>query len=344
MKSIHFLSVRDANSYFQKNVDQGFVIFSNVENVKELSLTANKNIVLCSTSGEYTPQGYKNGEITGFEYNLNEAEIVEILHPPIKSSSMLKMAYEKVENNPNAFMLLLNDGLSGMEESVITTLYFIDKDFKILGGSAGDNLKFEKTFIYIGNQLVSSVALFFNTKTKTQIIKENIYIPTDKKLLITEADTINRTVKTFDNIPASTAYAKALGIKEDQLQNYFSNHPLGKMYKNNEVFIASPMKVNPDKSITFYCQIIPNTFLYVLNPIDPIAKIKDTFKLIEFKPSSLFVINCILRSLKFQKENLWTSIDKEILKNCANTSGFISYGEQYYKNHVNQTMVILAIE
>lgn len=343
MKAISFSNVQDTVDYVTTKDNKGFVICTSTENVKKLSLMVSENVVLCSTAGEYTTQGYKMGAITGFEYDLNDGEIVEILYPPIKSIERLKEAYKKVESNKNAFVLLLCDGLSGMEETIITTFYFTDDNFKLIGGSAGDNLQFKETLVYIGSKKVHSAAIFFNLKSKTYIVKENIYVPMSNRLLITEADVINRTVKTFNNNPASSEYAKALGIKETELPKFFMNNPLGKIYKH-DIYIASPMKVNKDKSITFYCQIAPNSFVQVLKPVDPIEKIKKTISKAPFKPSFTFVINCILRSLKFQQENIWKDIDREIIGFCPNTSGFISYGEQFYKMHSNQTMVMLLVE
>lgn len=343
MKALVFPNSQETLNFLKTNNNKGFVLFSNVENILELSKEVSSNVMLCSTSGEYCKNGYDNGIVSGFEYELNDAEIVEIFNPPIKSINKLKDSYNKVKNNKNAFALLLCDGLSGVEESIITTFYFADDDFKIIGGSAGDNLKFKETFIFIGSKRVYSAALFFNLKRRTSIIKENIYIPTGKRLLVTESDVINRTVKKFNNVPASTEYARILGISEADLPKHFMNNPLGKIYKD-EIFIASPMKVNSDKSITFYCQIIPNTFAEILKAADPIAKIKNTIEKAPFKPAFVFSVHCILRSLKFSEENLWKSIDRELISFCPNISGFVSYGEQFYKIHVNQTMVLLLVE
>lgn len=343
MKSLVFSNIHEVLDVTEKNRGKGFVIFSSVEKVLELSKVVSKNVILCSTAGEYSFTGYHNGIISGFEYDLNEADIVEILYPPIKSVSHLKEAYEKVKNNKNAFALLLCDGLSGMEESIITTFYFVDDNFKVIGASAGDNLKFKETFIFIGSKRVYSLAIFFDSQKRTSLIKENIYVPSGKRLLVTEADTVNRTVKKFNKVAASTEYARILNIREDELPNYFMNNPLGKIYKD-DIFIASPMKVNADKSITFYCQLIPNTFVEVLKPVDPIMQIKNTLREVPFKPSFVFTVHCILRSLKFQQEKLWSDIDKEILSCCSNTAGLVSYGEQYYKVHANQTMVMLLME
>ncbi|WP_160676117.1 FIST N-terminal domain-containing protein [Clostridium sp. C8-1-8] len=343
MKSLLFSSINDAISYTKSRSDNGYVLFCNINLIVELSKRVSSNVVLCSTSGEYGKDGYKNGCITGFEYDRSDAEVTEIMYPPIKSVENIKNSYNKVRNNKNAFGLLLCDGLTGMEETILTTLYFIDDHFKIIGGSAGDDLKFNETFVFIGSKRVHSVMIFFNLKSKVHILKENIYVPTGNRLLVTESDAMTRTVKSFNRSPASTEYAKALNIRESDLPNYFMNNPLGKLYKD-EIIIASPMKVNADKSITFYCQLMANTFVEILQPIEPITQIRSTLKSIPFTPSFMLAINCILRSLKFQQESLWKNVDKELLSFCSNTAGFISYGEQFYKAHANQTMVILAIE
>ena len=343
MKALVFSNAQEASNFTKANINKGFVLFSDVEKVLEMSKLVSSNVTLCSTAGEYGIDGYRNGIISGFEYELPDAAVVEILYPPIKSINKLKESYKKVQNNENAFALLLCDGLTGMEESITTTFYFADDNFKIIGGSAGDNLKFKETYIFLGSKRVYSAAIFFNMKRRTSIIKENIYIPSSKRLLVTEADVINRTVKKFNNIPASTEYAKTLNVNESDLSNHFMNNPLGKIYKD-EIFIASPMKVNSDKSITFYCQLMPNTFVEVLKPVDPIVQIKNTIRSMPFKPTFVFSVHCILRSLKFQQDNLWKSIDKELISCCPNISGFVSYGEQFYKTHANQTMVLLIVE
>ncbi len=346
MKQLLFQSVNDAYAYTQDiNIlkTKGIVLFAPVGKAIELSKNVSQNTIVCSTSGEYTCNGYKDGVITGFEYDKGEADIVEIAYPAIKSVDMLKSAYGKVKNNKNAFMLLLCDGLSGTEESILSTFYFIAPDFKIIGGSSGDNLQFKETYIYIGNKRVSNVSIFFNSKKRTCILKENIYTSAGQNLLVTEADVLNRTVKSFNNQPASKEYARVLGIKEDELPSYFMNHPLGKTYEN-DIFIASPMKVNSDKSITFYCELMENTFVHLLKAEDPIEILKQTIKSAQFKPSFVFSVHCILRSLKFIQEKTWHEFDKEMISFCNNITGFVSYGEQYYKNHSNQTMVLLLIE
>lgn len=343
MKSFMFSSIEELVSQASKNNDSAYVVFAGVEIIRRLSTQVGENVILCSTSGEFTPEGYKDSSITGFTYNPADVDVVEIMYPPAKGIQELKKSYDKVKNNPNAYALLLCDGLSSMEEGIITTFYFTNPGFKIIGGSAGDNLKFCETLIYIGKKKVYSVALFFNSKTRTQLMKENLYEPCGKRMLVTDADPIKRIVKTFNNQPATTEYAKLLGVNEKELEKLFLSNPLGKA-SESEIYITSPMKINNDKSITFYSQIIPNSFVNILKLSTHEKVIKNTLDAVKINPSFVLSINCILRSLHFKNTNSWKDVDKELLTICKNQTGFVSYGEQYYKNHFNQTMVLLLVE
>lgn len=342
MESVIFSSKEDFISQTEDN-KKSYIIFAGYDLIKNLAEVTRENVILCSTSGEFTPKGYSDSAITGFSYDPKEAEIVEIDHPPVKSLRALKSAYDKVKSNNNAFALLLCDGLSAMEESIITTLYFIKPEFKIIGGSSGDNLKFKETLIYSGNKKVHSIAVFFDSSKKTQIIKENLYVPIGKKMLVTEADPITRTVKKFNNRPAASEYSRLLGISEEELSKYFMSNPLGRKV-NSEINISSPMKINGDGSITFYCQIVPNTFVEILEIADYEKVLEETLNKISISPSFTLSINCILRSLHFIENRMWNQVSEGMLSVCRNQTGFISYGEQYYKNHFNQTMVMLLVE
>ncbi|WP_411347688.1 FIST signal transduction protein [Paenibacillus sp. WLX2291] len=343
MQSLYFTSTIQAKEYIQANPATGIVLFAGVEKVKELSAVATAHTVLCSTAGEYTSEGFREGVISGFAYPTSLAQAIEIQSPAILSIHELQAGYNKVRHNPNAFMFILYDGLSAQEEGVMTTLFFIKDDFKVIGGSSGDYVKFQETAIYMGGKRVHGVAMYFDYPKRTQLVKENLYFSTKQRLLVTDADPLKRIVYSFNNRPATEAYAEALGIPESQLEQAFMNYPLGKVIKQ-DTYITSPMKVNPDRSITFYAQVAPNTFMDVLQPSDIQECFQDTLNRLAFAPNFIFSLHCILRSLKFKSENTWKSLDDKLLSVCKNQAGFISYGEQIHNKHFNQTMVLLAFE
>ncbi|QUL56483.1 FIST C-terminal domain-containing protein [Paenibacillus tritici] len=322
--------------------NRGLVLFASAAAVRELSLHAPSRAVLCSTKGEYTPQGYRSGVITGFEYEADLADIVEILHPPVLSASALDAAYRKVEGNANAFLLLLCDGKGGMEEMILSSLYFMDPQFKVIGGSAADDEGGE-TYLYMGTRRVRNLGIYFNMSARTALVKENIYVRTGKTLLVTEADVFGRTVYSFNGRPAAGEYARVLGVPEEELAEHFLSNPLGKRYED-DLIIASPMAVRPDGAVTFYSQVMSSTYVEVLSSADPLAVLEETLGGSPYKPSFVLNINCTLRDQLFTRDGLWGAFDMAMLEFCGNTTGFISYGEQYYNRHANQTMILLLVE
>lgn len=343
MKALSFNTVEEAGRYLGELEDsRGLVLFASAADVRELSPYAPACAVLCSTKGEYTPEGYRNGVVTGFEYESGIAEPVEILHPPVLSGHELEAAYQKVKDNANAFLLLLCDGKGAMEETILSSLFFIAPEFKVLGGSAADDERGE-TYIYLGNRRVRSLGIFFNMSARTALMKENIYVPAGKTLLVTEADVSARTVHSFNGRPAAEEYARVLGVPEAELGEHFLSSPLGKRYED-DLIIASPMSINPDKSVTFYSQIISSTYVEMLSLADPLAMLEETLGGSPYKPSFVLNINCTLRDRLFNRDRLWAAFDEKMLAFCGNITGFISFGEQYYKTHANQTMIMLLVE
>lgn len=321
MKALNFRSTLEAKEYIEQNKDIGIVLFMDQDKIVELSEFKRDEVILCSSAGEYGNDGFKEHMIVGFSYDIEMAEVIEIKKPAIRSLKSLQDGYEKVKSNSNAFLLFLSNGLSMGEESILSTLFFIKDDFKIIGGSAGDYCNFKETTIYIGNKKVDSVGIYFNLKKKTQLLKENIYYSTGIKLLITKADTLQRTVYEINGNKASVEYAKALGISEDELSDKFIDHPLGRVVQDN-TYITSPMKINADKSITFYSQILPDTFVEVLQPSNITESFKSTIDQIEFKPGFILSVHCILRCLKFKKNNTWKELDRILLPITSNHVGY----------------------
>lgn len=160
MKALSFNTLDDARRQLEElGENRGLVLFASAAAVRELSPLAPPHAVLCSTKGEYTPEGYRSGVITGFEYDVRMTGIVEILQPPVLSSAGLNAAYQKVKDNANAFLLLLCDGAAAMEEAILSSLFFIAPEFKVIGGSAADDESGE-TYIYIGSRRVKNLGIF----------------------------------------------------------------------------------------------------------------------------------------------------------------------------------------
>ena len=65
------------------------------------------------------------------------------------------------------FGLLLVDGMSMLEETTIATIHRQLHGMSIIGGSAGDDLKFENTQVYADGHFISDAAVFTVVETPT---------------------------------------------------------------------------------------------------------------------------------------------------------------------------------
>jgi len=238
--------------------------------------------------------------------------------------------------------LILFDGLACMEEEVndqlgnFTNVLFI-------GGSAGDDLGFKQTYLFVGDKAYSNavVLLLLKPSVPFDFIKTQSFIPTGKVLQATKVDEAQRTIIEFNNRPAVEAYAETIGENAEAIANYFMKYPVGLMV-DSEPFVRSPQQVK-DSSIVFYCGVKEGMTLEVLEAQN---MINDTAAAIAATEQSLngiealLVFNCILRTLELESKEQ-TGAYGELFNNIP-TVGFSTYGESFI-GHMNQTATMLAL-
>ena len=244
--------------------------------------------------------------------------------------------------DPKRFVgLILIDGLSLAEEAVMETLGDLT-DVSFVGGSAGDDLKFSKTYVFANGKDYANAALLAMVEPATsfEVIKTQSFCLLGKSLLATEVEEATRTVVQFNGKSAASAYAQALGVPVAAVSESFMNNPLGLMIED-EPFVRSPQRVE-NGSMVFYCNIKEGMELAVLESTD---MIKDTRAAIEKAKNGLGGIsgvvnfNCILRTLDLEKHGLLDDYGKVF--SGVPTVGFSTYGEEYIR-HINQTATMLV--
>ncbi len=237
--------------------------------------------------------------------------------------------------------LVLIDGLSIQEERInerigdLTNITFI-------GGSAGDDLAFQKTYIYVNGQAYTDAAVLVVIKSsaKFDVIKTQSFRATAKKARITKADEQSRKVIEINNQPAVQGYAELLGKREDEVSAAFFSSPLGLEFEN-DYYVRSPQKADGD-SIVFYCAIKEGMELSLLQSTDIVTDTRQAIddKLKEFGAISAIVnFNCILRTVEL-KQKRQTEAYGGLFKDTP-TIGFSTYGESYI-GHINQTATMLV--
>lgn len=235
--------------------------------------------------------------------------------------------------------LVLVDGLSGAEERLMSALGDLT-NLVFVGGSAGDDLQFKKTHVFVGPTAKSdaAVVVVIETATAFQAIKTQSFRTMPQRLVATKVDEAQRLVMEFNGEPAALAYAKAVGVPVEQAPSQFMIHPLG-LVSDNEIFVRSPQRIDAD-GMRFYCSILDGMELTLLESTDIL---QDTRKAVEAvsHPLAILQFNCILRTQELRNKNQCTAYGAIFAR--IPTVGFSTYGEAYL-GHINQTATMLVFQ
>lgn len=317
-------------------------------------------IVGLTTVGEINPQGIEENSLTvsafsGDDFQVSAVFMENIHRFPIFQRNELVEAAQSIGMNLHSqkpeqegFAIVLPNGLINAEErmlSIVNSLFKIE-GFPVFGGTAGDDAKFVATKTSLNESIstTSGIVIFVKLRAHFKMYKESIFKPYSQHVLMaTKVDVEKRKVYEFNGKPAAEEYARILDTTPAKLEQKFMAHPLG--FVSKQLSVGSPMCVNDDQSITFYCQVARNAEMKVLQPLDiletmdyTVAQLKQDFQQID----GVFAINCILRKMQFQQTNLLPAVN-ERFRQMGNVFGFCSYGEQLQNEQINQTLVLLAI-
>lgn len=324
---------------------------------KALANTFPCPLIGCTTAGEISSKGYQQGGIVGASLSSPELKLHPHAISPLKAfgpleakrladSTRRRAAFPDGIEKEKIFGFLLIDGMSVMEEQIIATLYSQFEGVPIVGGSAGDDLQFGATKIYWDGKFISDAALFtiFETTLPFYTFKTQHFGPTDKKLVITDADPSRRIVTEINAEPAAREYARVLGLQTRDLNPaVFSNYPV-MMKVGDSWYVRSIQRANEDESLSFFCAIDIGLVLTVGEGEDLIRGFRDELDRIDqMVPDADLIIgcDCILRRLEIIEKGLIKDMDA--LLNNLNFVGFSTYGEQFNSVHINQTLTGMAI-
>ncbi|KNY29181.1 FIST signal transduction protein [Pseudobacteroides cellulosolvens] len=314
------------------------------------------DVVGCTSAGEIGNKGLVEGHISATSFSSDKFEVSSAFLKDVKSKALLGKpallkAAQKVgispDNEEEAFAIMHIDGLSAAEEKVLSVFGGIFKTLPLVGGSAGDDLTFDasKNMVALNGEVSTNAAVltFVKTKHKFFMHKEDIYRPTNHKFMVTKADVATRTVYELDGRPAAEVYAESIGVTIEDLPKHFMHHPMGRIFQDN-VWITSPSSTD-GKAVSFYCTVLPNTPLALLEWIDPMQEIDKSIEILkENLPDcrGIFMSNCIFRLTQFKSEGSVEKVSDKYLKLNIPICGFNTYGEQLGRQHMNQSLTFIA--
>ncbi len=244
------------------------------------------------------------------------------------------------------FGLLLIDGLAMREEAVAASLFDRFGGVQIIGGSAGDDLHFERTHVFHEGCFHSDSALFslFECDLPFQLFRFQHFEPTDVRMVITESSPSLRVVNEINGMPATEAYAEAVGVAPEALDAaIFAANPV-MLRVGGEWYVRSIQKANPDGSLSFYCAIDTGLVLTLGKGGDLVENIAQSMeKLQTMLPDLRFVLgcDCIFRRLELAQQGRLDAAGPSLAS--VPFLGFSTYGEQFNGLHINQTLTGVAI-
>jgi hypothetical protein len=315
-------------------------------------------VIGCTTAGEIGPAGYRTLTLTGCSLSDSEFSIVSgrladlQQFESVAGQAFAKDLLQKLEKRSpratyeNTFGLLLIDGLSVREESAIRAFQHALGRIPVVGGSAGDGLRFNKSYVYCDGAFHSdsAVLLLASTPLPFKLFKTQHFVATEERMVVTDADSDRRVVKEINGLPAAAEYARILGLDTHELDSArFAAWPVVVMIDGTN-YVRAIQKANPDGSLTFFCAIENGLVLRVAKGVDLLENLTGAFAEIEadIGPAQLVLgCDCILRKLEIAQSPLKDRI--VALMERHNVIGFATYGEQFNGVHVNQTLVGVAI-
>lgn len=307
----------------------------------------------CSTSGELVSGKMMKNSLVAMALSSNVIEDVKIEVVDINDKDGIKKSFQAFDTYykestsqseySKYFGLVLIDGLSGKEEIIMDKIGDLT-DHLFLGGSAGDDLKFNKTYVFANGKTYSNAVILalFKPKTKFDIIKTQSFKVLDKKLIATKVNAKNREVIEFNNMPAVKAYAQAVGVPENKAADYFMSNPVG-LVVDGDIYVRSPQQIK-GKSIIFYCNILEGMEVSLLESTNIVEDTKSAVsnKIKEMGGlSGIINFHCILRTLELEQKNHTKEYGK--IFSDVPMIGFSTYGEEYL-GHINQTSTMLVLK
>ena len=317
-------------------------------------------VVGCSTAGEFTEHAFSVGGVSALA--LTGEKVLKCAVAFVKGGgASLPQAREAVSNaaaevarglgtplrelDPKRHVgVILHDGLHGEEERINEALGDAAPLLTFVGASAGDNLAFQKTELFINGSARSDGALLLLMELAVPFVvsKTASFVSRAGPFRVTRANAEQRIIYALDGVPITDFYVKATGLPVESIDaTVFRTAPLGLMF-DGVPFIRSPQTFLPDGGLRFFCGVREGMEVNLMQSTD---LLKDTRASFEEAKAALggtvrggLAFNCILRRLDLDAfgthEAFLASFEKTPL------AGFHTYGESYI-GHVNQTLTAL---
>lgn len=312
-------------------------------------------VVGCTTAGEISADGYVEGQIVAMALpaahfavrtllltDLDRLPRETLVAEPIRLRAQLAAAHPAW---PGEFGFVLVDGLSLMEDELASALAMGLGPVPLFGGSAGDGLRFAETLILHEGQVHRNAAVlsFIRTACAVKVFSLDHMVPSDVRMVVTEADPRQRIVRSINAAPAALEYARLLGKDPGQLTTFtFAAHPVV-VRLGDQHHVRSIQRMLPNGDLVFFSAIDEGLVLRLAEPMNMARHLEDGLSALSqgAAPAAILACDCILRRIEAEEKQMYGELSRILQRHRV--TGFSTYGEQVGPLHVNQTMTGVAI-
>ncbi len=246
-------------------------------------------------------------------------------------------------------LLIFANPLNTNVHLVLKGIEGVNSSIPVFGGAAGDNEKFEETFVFNERSLSNkgvAVASFISKRLKIYTGYKLNWKPIGKVMTVTKAD--GQKVYEIDGLPPLEIYRTYLGEKVASLDVSVLTHAFPLLiYKDGILTARAGIALAEEGAMLFAGHVETGDRVRLSYGYIPeiIEETKSTFDEIKEHPAeAIYIYSCAARQL-FLKEKIVLEVSP--LRRIAPIAGFFTYGEIFHrKNHnelLNDTMTFVVM-
>jgi hypothetical protein len=312
-------------------------------------------VIGCTTAGEISATGYVEGQVVAVGLHAGHFAADVLLIPDLRQIDRQDMIGRLIRARrglaegkpdwPHEFAFLMVDGLSTREDELTAVLALGMGPVPLFGGSAGDGTRFRETFVLHGGRALRNAAVLAMIRSDCRVKVFNLdhLRPTDRRMVVTEADPMTRSVRQINAEPAAREYARLLGKDPGQLTTFtFAAHPLV-VRIGGAHHVRAIQQVAPNGDLIFFSAIDEGLVLTLAEPQDMVAHLDRELSglAVGGAPMMILAADCILRRMEAEEKQMKRAVSDLLQRHRV--IGFSTYGEQLNSMHVNQTMTGVAL-
>lgn len=337
-----------------------FLFASARSNFMDLSESASRafgeaDVVCCTTAGEIGLTGYETGQIVAIglpkkRFMTRSVLLKDVSDPDPQTITddlvCTRLVLEQeARHYPNGFAFMVVDGMSQQEEVLAAALSPALGTIPLLGGSAGIGEGSERAFVSLNGQCLEDAGIVTLVKTslESRVFSLDHMIPSETRMVVTDADPTRRIVQTINAEPAAAEYARIMGVDVAQLDAgvFAANPVVVRIGKHHHV--RAIRSATPEGELVFYSAIDEGVVLTRADTCDMARHLEQTLSGLthERAPAAILGCDCILRRIEAEQTQSVRDVSEILVRH--NVLGFSTYGEQVGPLHVNHTMTGVAL-